>query len=187
MMEKHPKLTTEGLKKDGSRNTLLQIVLVWILDAVKILSIKHFVDGDQIFRDGDATLLAGLPDNTYWTVYASHVLEHIYNTRQAIQRWYQVLRPEGHLIINVPHRDLYEKKEMLPSQWNPDHKWFWLPEIEEPPCTKSLKYEVLGAIPEAQIVSFSLLNKDYVESGGDIGNPGGEYSIEIIVKKGAAC
>lgn len=138
---------------------------------------------DQIFGDGDAALLLDLPSGTYWTVYCSHVLEHMQFPRQAIKRWYQVLRPQGHLIMAVPHRDLYEKKKMLPSQWNPDHKYFWLPETEEPPCTKSLKNEVLSAIPDADIVDFRIVSDGYVASGCDIGHPAGEYSIEIIVKK----
>ena len=144
---------------------------------------KTFRRFDQIFKDGDATLLEGYPSDTYQTVYASHVLEHVQFPRPAIKRWFQVVKPGGHLIILVPHRDLYEKKTMLPSQWNPDHKYFWLPETSEPPCTKSLKNEVLQAIPNANIVSFRVLQDGYVASGNEQGHPGGEYSIEIIVKK----
>ena len=145
---------------------------------------KTFRRYDQIFNDGDAALLPDMPENTYWTVYASHVLEHMQYPKQAIKRWYQVVHPLGHLIIIVPHRDLYEKKKMLPSQWNPDHKYFWLPDTEEPPCTKSLKNEVLSAIPDADIVNFRVVSDGYIDAGGEFGHPGGEYSIEIIVKKG---
>jgi len=144
---------------------------------------KTFRRYDQIFGDGDASLLQDLPSETYWTVYCSHVLEHMQYPKQAIKRWYQVLRPQGHLIIIVPHRDLYEKKKMLPSQWNPDHKYFWLPNLEEPPCTKSLMKEVRTAIPDAYIADFRVVNDGYIAAGEGIGHPGGEYSIEIIVKK----
>ena len=34
---------------------------------------------DLIFGDGDATDMQGIEDNTFWTVYASHILEHISN------------------------------------------------------------------------------------------------------------
>lgn len=138
---------------------------------------------DMMFKDGDAAKLPGIPSDTYWTVYASHVLEHIPFPMQAIKCWYRVVKPTGHLIILVPHRDLYEKKKMLPSQWNDDHKYFWLPEEEEPPCTKSLKNEVLSAIPNADIVSLRVLSDGYRAAHGEIGHPSGEYSIEIIIKK----
>ena len=138
---------------------------------------------DQIFNDGDANYLDGIPSNMYWTVYASHVLEHMKYPRVAIKRWYEVVRPGGHLIISLPHRDLYEKKKMLPSNWNEDHKYFWLPDDEEPPCTKSLRKEILAAIPNADIVYLEVMKHDYVESFNLEGHPAGEYSIEAVIKK----
>ena len=134
---------------------------------------------DKEFGDGDATILAGVPPNTFYTVYASHVLEHLTNARQAIARWYEVLQPGGHLIILVPHRDLYEQRTELPS-FNPDHLSFWLPDQEEPPDTKSLKKEVLETIPEAQIVILRILDEQFIPG---MCHPYNEYSIEMIVRK----
>ena len=48
-------------------------------------------------------------------VYNSHVLEHIDDYKQAIQEWHRVTKVGGHIIITVPHRDLYEKKLNPPS------------------------------------------------------------------------
>lgn len=143
---------------------------------------------DQIYGDGDAANLDGVPSESFWTVHASHLLEHLRNPRKALRRWYDVLRPGGHLIVLVPHRDLYEKKSMLPSQWNGDHKSFWLPDEEDPPCTKSLKHEILSAIPNAEIVSLRVLQDDYLAEMGKgmepyRTHPAGEYSIEAIVRK----
>lgn len=135
------------------------------------------------FGDGDATDLEGVPAETYYTVYASHVLEHIPFHRKALKRWYEVLKPGGHLIIVVPHRDLYEKKKSLPSSWNQEHVRFWLPEEEDPPSTLSLKKEILLAIPNANIVLLRVLDEDYEPGSGPIGHPIGEYSIEAIVQK----
>ena len=81
---------------------------------------------DIQFGDGDATIMEGIPDNTFQTVYASHLLEHVRYPSLAIKKWFDILKPGGHLIICVPHRDLYEKKRFPPSNWNHDHKCFWL-------------------------------------------------------------
>lgn len=138
---------------------------------------------DFVFGDGDATHMIGVPNNTFWTVYASHVLEHLQFPQKAIRRWYEITKPGGHLIIIVPHRDLYEKKRFPPSNWNPEHVYFWLPDAEDPPMTKSLKKEVLMAIPNAEIVQFRVLDDGYDYSIPADCHSIGEFSIECIIKK----
>lgn len=138
---------------------------------------------DFVFGDGDATDMIGIPDNTFWTVYASHILEHLKFPQKAIRRWYQILKPGGHLIICVPHRDLYEKKKLPPSNWNPEHTYFWLPDQEEPPATKSLKNEVLTAVPNANIVDLRVLDEGYDYSIPPEHHSIGEYSIECVIRK----
>ena len=138
---------------------------------------------DMIFGDGDANDMGDYPSNTYQTVYTSHVLEHMKYPVQAVKRWFDLVRPGGHLIISLPHRDLYEKRKTLPSQWNPDHKYFWLPETEEPPCTKSLKGVILEAIPNANIVDFRVIDTGFSAHVEPDQHPIGEYSIEAVIKK----
>jgi SAM-dependent methyltransferase len=138
---------------------------------------------DLIFGDSDATEMLGVKPESFYTVYASHILEHLQFPRKAIRRWYEILKPGGHLIICVPHRDLYEKKKFPPSKWNPDHKYFWLPETEEPPATKSLKKEILEAVPAANIVSLRVLDEAYNWELGPNEHAVGEYSIEAIIRK----
>ena len=138
---------------------------------------------DLIFGDGDATELEGVEPETFETVYASHVLEHLQFPHLALKRWYEVLKPNGYLCISIPHRDLYEKKKFLPSQWNPDHKYFWLPEDTDPPFTKSLRAVTLEAIPNANILEFRVVDEgyDYNQAGNE--HPVGEYSIEMVIQK----
>jgi len=135
--------------------------------------------------DTDGTYLAGIEPESFYTVYASHILEHIKYPRAAIRRWYEVLKPSGHLIILVPHRDLYEQKIELPSQWNGNHEHFWLPDEEDKSsfATLSLKKEVLKVIPDADIVSLRVLDEGYEPNSGPYNHPIGELSIEIIIKK----
>lgn len=137
---------------------------------------------DILFGDNDATFMEGVNDNTFHTVYASHVLEHLYNPVAAIQNWFRILKPGGHLIINVPHRDLYEKNLDLPSRWNPAHKFYYLPEKSEAPCTISLKDIVTRAVPDAEVVLLRVLDEGY-NGGKPEDHPEGEFSIELIVRK----
>ena len=125
--------------------------------------------------------MASIEDEKFWTVYASYTLVYIREYDTAIKNWYRILKIGGHLIIVVPHRDMYEKKIELPSQWNKNHTTFWLPETSDPPNTMSLRHTVLNAIPECEVVSFKILDYDY-NSNGDR-HPMGEYSIEMIVAK----
>jgi SAM-dependent methyltransferase len=138
---------------------------------------------DFVYGDGDATDMIGIPENTFWTVYASHVLEHLKFPQKALRRWYEILKPGGHLIVLVPHRDLYERKRFPPSNWNAEHTYFWLPDAEDPPSTKSLKKEVLTAIPNPDIVQFRVLDDGYDHSIPADEHPIGEFSIECIVRK----
>lgn len=133
--------------------------------------------------DGDATELTGVPSKSFWTVYASHILEHITYPERAIARWYDVLSDGGHLIISLPHRDLYEKRQALPSFWNPDHKYFYLPDQEELPTTRSLKKTILDAVPNANIVDFRVQSSGYDYSLAENEHSVGEYSIEAIIRK----
>lgn len=138
---------------------------------------------DWIYGDGDATAMESIPANTFHTVYASHILEHLQYPDKAIKRWYEITKPDGHLIIIVPHRDLYEKKRFLPSSWNPEHTYFWLPNEEDRPCTRSLKKTILDVVPDANIIVLRVLDEGYDYSIPKEDHAVGEYSIECIVKK----
>lgn len=133
------------------------------------------------WEQGDAVHMAGCDDESYSTVYASHVLEHVTDPVQALRSWYRILREGGKIVVNVPHRDLYEKRTTLPSQWNGDHKTFWLPDQAEPPVTLSLRDTIAEALPDAVIEKIEVLDAGYVSNGA--GHSGGEYSIEAVIWK----
>ncbi len=138
---------------------------------------------DLIFGDSDATFMEGVEDNSYEVIYASHVLEHVDEPVVAVKNWYRILAPGGHLIILVPHKNLYERKHELPSNWNFDHRSMWLPASEEPPCTRSLYATIKEAIPDVNVVSFRVLDEGYDYSLPQNQHPVGEYSIEAIIRK----
>jgi ubiquinone/menaquinone biosynthesis C-methylase UbiE len=120
-------------------------------------------------------------DNSFDYVYASHVLEHLDDPITAIKNWYRICKPGGHIIMSIPHRDLYERKKTLPSNWNLDHRWFYLPFACEPPHTFSVEGILLATgIKEywdIQVID-TATNKDKPEEHSN-----GEFSIEVIIKK----
>ncbi len=72
--------------------------------------------------DGDAQLLAGVPDESFSFVHSSHCLEHLVDPSEGLRNWFRVLREGGHLVISVPDEDLYEQG-VFPSTFNRDHRW----------------------------------------------------------------
>lgn len=59
--------------------------------------------------DGDAQLLAGVPDASYDFVHSSHCLEHLHDPGEGLSHWLRVVKPGGHVIVLVPDEDLYEQ------------------------------------------------------------------------------
>lgn len=42
-------------------------------------------------------------------VFSSHLLEHINDYKAALKEWWRLVRPEGHLVLYLPHKDLYPR------------------------------------------------------------------------------
>jgi len=137
---------------------------------------------DKIFGSGNAQLMKDIPDNKYHTVYTSHVLEHMSNPIITIKNWHRICKANGHIIVIVPHRDLYEKRKTLPSKFNGDHKTFWFPIFGELPHTRGLKQTIIEALLWPNIVCLRVLDEGFRSRGTDIAS-WGEYSIEAIIKK----
>lgn len=54
---------------------------------------------------GEAGHLSDIDADVYDAVLASHVLEHLANPLGALAEWQRVVRPEGHVLLVLPHRD----------------------------------------------------------------------------------
>lgn len=74
--------------------------------------------------DGDAQLMASVPDNTFDFVHSSHCLEHLRDPYEAFDNWIRICKPGGYIITTIPDEDLYEQG-VWPSTHNPDHKTSW--------------------------------------------------------------
>jgi len=134
----------------------------------------------------DATTMEAYEDESFDTVYASHILEHLNDPVTAVANWLRICKKGGIVFVSVPHRDLYERKKTLPSKWNVDHKYFYLPDSCEPPCTFSLSNVVWNGIRQAlpknvkvdiEVIDTST-NHDKPEEHAN-----GEFSIECIIYK----
>jgi len=66
-------------------------------------------------------------DATVDAIFTSHMLEHVENYKAVLQDWHRVLKIGGYVVCVVPHQFLYEKRALLPSKWNSDHKRFYTP------------------------------------------------------------
>jgi SAM-dependent methyltransferase len=53
----------------------------------------------------EAADLGGLPSEHYDAVLASHVIEHLADPIAGLREWMRVLRPGGHLLLVVPHKE----------------------------------------------------------------------------------
>lgn len=126
-------------------------------------------------EQGDAQFMAGVPDESFDWVHSSHCLEHLEKPEVAIQHWWRILKPGGHLIVTVPDFALYEKFHM-PSRFNAEHKHgFTIPSL------------VLLALPlkRGQILRLQV-NDDgfnYDDHESDQTRAGAQAEIELIVRK----
>ncbi len=140
-------------------------------------------------EDGDAQYLAGVPDNHYDFLHASHCLEHMVDVRVALGNWIRIVKPGGFLIITVPDEDLYELGNW-PSRFNPDHKWTFTIMKEKSWSQKSLN--VLDLLREmagfVEVERVELLRDFFRDAWAAEGidqtrTPVAECSIEIVLRK----
>jgi SAM-dependent methyltransferase len=113
-------------------------------------------------------------------VYSSHCLEHINTTEWCLKEWYRVIKIGGHIIITVPHQFLYEKRGVLPSRFNGDHKRFYTP-------SKLLAEIETALIPNTYRVR--LLedgDKGFDYTRGPELHSDGQYEITLVLQKIAA-
>lgn len=116
-------------------------------------------------------------DNTKDFVFSSHCLEHIKYPHHALREYYRVTKDNGYIILYLPHQYLYERKTEKPSRWNEDHKWFFTPGKLLEMIESSLKPNTY------ELISCKDCRDGYIYSLPVDKHPGGEYSIECILRK----
>jgi SAM-dependent methyltransferase len=142
------------------------------------------------WEDGDAEFMAGVADETFDFVFSSHCLEHIKNPHVGIANWLRVLKPNGHLIINVPEEDLYEQG-VFPSTYNRDHKYTWTVFKERSWSEKSVNvFDLLSRLgAAADVRKVEVIDAGYrynLPRFDQTLSPVSESAIEMIIRKRTA-
>ena len=139
-------------------------------------------------EDGDAQQLAGVADERYGFVHASHCLEHLHDPREGLANWFRVVAPGGHLVVTVPDEDLYEQGTFPASAANRDHRHtftIWKARSWSPASINVL--DLVPALgPRAQVVRLALLESTYryaLPSFDQSLTPVAECGIELVVRK----
>jgi SAM-dependent methyltransferase len=138
-------------------------------------------------EDGDAQLMAGVPDGHFDFVHSSHCLEHLVDPMAGLAQWLRVTRAGGHLVITVPDEDLYEQGT-FPSTFNRDHKWTFTIHKRASWSERSLNVIdlVLGLGEQAELVRLEQLSATYrydLPRYDQTLAPVGEIGIEFVVRK----
>jgi len=111
--------------------------------------------------EGDASHITEYVHQQFDFVYSSHCLEHLPDPASALRKWWQLVRPGGHLIFIVPDEDLYEQG-VFPSQFNPEHRATFTISKTQSWSPVSLNVQDLAqALPNAEIVSLVLQDHGY--------------------------
>lgn len=74
----------------------------------------------------DAAKLPLFADASTAAVFSSHTLEHLEDWTGALTEWWRLIKVGGHLVLYLPHRDLYPQIGQPGA--NPDHKHDFAPE-----------------------------------------------------------
>lgn len=139
------------------------------------IPITNSIGVDKNYPNYNGTILPFENESQHF-VYSSHCLEHIENYKESLVEWLRVLKIGGFLIITVPHKFLYEKKE-FPSRFNGDHRRMYTPaslmkEIEE--SFQPNSYRLVYIKDCAEDFDYSIPPE--VHSCG-------EYQIELVLQK----
>jgi SAM-dependent methyltransferase len=110
---------------------------------------------------GDANEITKYVHEEFDFVFSSHCLEHMRDPRNAIQEWWKLVRPGGHLFFIVPDEDLYEQG-VFPSRFNGDHKaTFTISKTKSWSPVSINVLDLVKSLPGAHLVSVTLQDAGY--------------------------
>lgn len=134
---------------------------------------------------GDAQHLPGLAPESFDWVYSSHCLEDLPDPRRALLRWWDILRPGGHLLVVVPDEDLYEQGQW-PSRYNGDHRWTFTVHKSQSWSPVSINLaDIVAELPMHQVIWTRMCDYGYDYNGGiwDRTTTDAEAHIEVCIRK----
>jgi SAM-dependent methyltransferase len=137
--------------------------------------------------DGDAMLMASVPDESLDFVHSSHCLEHLTDPYVALSNWIRICRPGGYVVVVIPDEDLYEQG-VFPSTFSPGHQWTFTISKRQSWSPKSVNLlDLLGHFNDvADVVRIELLDHAYLYGHDRFDQshlPVTETAIEFILRK----
>lgn len=112
-------------------------------------------------QDGDANEIEKYVSKEYDFVFSCHCLEHMKDPAKALQSWWKIIKPGGHLLLVLPDEDLYEQG-YFPSLFNGDHKHTFT--ISKYKSWSPVSYNVLDLVKEldnCEILKIELQDEGY--------------------------
>lgn len=111
--------------------------------------------------DGDANEITKYVQQAFDYVFSAHCLEHMHDPSKALNEWWRLVKPGGHLIFIVPDEDLYEQG-YWPSLMNEDHKSTFTIHKNKSWSPHSFNVvDLVKTLPGAQLISVQLQDLDY--------------------------
>ena len=111
---------------------------------------------------GDANRIGDyFPAESFDCVHSSHCLEHMRNVPVVLAEWWSLVKPDGHLIIVVPHEDLYEQG-YWPSVFNADHKATF--RLDDSRSWSPISFDLrtlINDLPCSEIIEIEVQDKGY--------------------------
>ncbi len=115
-------------------------------------------------EDGDANRIGNYINGEFDFVFSSHCLEHLFNPKESLKEWWNLVRPGGHLIFIVPDEDLYEQG-YWPSLFNSDHKWTFTISKHSSWSPVSINImEIIADLDKCEVVQIVLQDNNYDRS-----------------------
>jgi len=111
--------------------------------------------------DGDANVITQYVDKTYDFVFSCHCLEHMNHPQQALEEWWKLVKPGGHLMVVVPDEDLYEQG-YFPGIFNTDHKNTFTISKQDSwsPCSHNI-LDLVDALENSELLQVKLQDEGY--------------------------
>lgn len=120
------------------------------------------IDMRPDLRVNDCADLADFLDGCADAVFSSHLLEHLPDPQAALREWWRTIKVGGHLVLYLPHRDLYPNIGTPGA--NPDHKHDFVP------------LDVIALLQDVAEAGMDIVMNEVRDAGT-------EYSFLLVVQK----